>query len=172
MKKFLNLGIFFAFFCSSAIWAASTAKIGVIDVQKVLASSKLLVDANSNIEKSTKKQRDVYQGTAQKCKDLETNYKKNRVTLSDADKKKQEDAIDQCHQTFDKNAKDYQQSLLAARAKFLDEKKLENFQGSLKDAIAKAAAKSGVNVVIPMGVAVYTGSDVTDLTSAVAKILN
>ena len=144
---------------------ADTAKIGVVDVQKVLANSSQVKNMRASLQKQFTSDRKVLQAKQKNLENLVEKYKRDSAVMKKTDREKMEKKINASRNEFIKSSQQYQQKLVAAQQNALG-KIVKRLQG----VSAKVAKKKDMTIVLPKANILYSDDDF-DITSDVMKIM-
>ncbi|MCR9192059.1 MAG: OmpH family outer membrane protein [Gammaproteobacteria bacterium] len=151
----------FAFSSASAL--AENAKIGVVDLQKIMQTSSQMKTVQEKLEKEFKPRRDklVEMETTLK-KDMEV-FKRDTSVLSQSQRKDLEKKIVGEQQQFERDGQQYQQELSTAH-----NEAMEAFYNKIRAAIAKVAESEKYDLVFQKDAAPFS-VDKLDVTAQVMK---
>lgn len=144
LKRLFLIGL--AMLISSAVYA-ETLKIGIVDVQKIVNNS-AQVKALRAEDSAKRKELAAFIKKAGEDIKKETNVDKKKALAQKYEK--------QLEQKRSANAKAY-------------ETKLNAIDKSINTAIAQQAKNLGYDIVLPKGVVLYGGEDITDSISKLVK---
>lgn len=147
----------------STVVFADGAKIGVVDLQKIMQTAPQMKAIQEKLEGTFKPRRDKLVAMEESLKaDMEA-FKKNSVVMSQAKKKEMEKKIVTAQQQFERDGQQYQQELSTAHNEAMEE-----FYGKIRTAIAKIAEREKYDVVLQKDAAPFS-SDKLDVTTQVMK---
>ena len=142
---------------------ADGAKIGVVDLQKIMQTAPQMKGIQEKLEKAFKPRRDKLIAMEESLKvDMET-FKKDSTVMSAAKKKDMEKKIVGMQQQFERDGQQYQQELSTAH-----NEAMEDFYSKIRTAIAKIAEKEKYDVVLQKDAAPFS-ADKLDVTAQVMK---
>ena len=158
-------GILFALALSVVGFNASAdgAKIGVVDLQKIMQTSEQMKTVQQKLEKDFKPRRDKIVAMEEGLKQDMEKFKRDTAVLSEAQKKELEKKIVATQQTFEREGQQYQQELSTAHNEAMEE-----LYGKIRKAIAKVAETEKYDVVLQKDAAPFS-SDKLDITESVIK---
>lgn len=144
-------------------YAADGAKIGVVDLQKIMQTAPQMKTIQEKLEKTFKPRRDNLVKMEESLKaDMET-FKKDAAIMSPVKKKDMEKKIVALQQQFERDGQQYQQELSTAHNEAMEE-----FYGKIRTAIAKIAEREHYDVVLQKDAAPFS-ADKLDVTPQVMK---
>lgn len=147
--------------CSSVF--ADGAKIGVVDLQKIMQTAPQMKTIQDRLEKEFKPRRDKLVSMEEGLKnDMET-FKRDSAIMSQQKKKDMERKIVATQQQFERDGQQYQQELSTAHNEAMEE-----FYSKIRSAIAKIAEREKYDVVLQKDAAPFS-SDKLDVTPQVMK---
>ena len=147
--------------CTSAF--AEGAKIGVVDLQKIMQTAPQMKAIQDRLEKEFKPRRDKLVAMEESLKaDMET-FKRDSAVMSPAKKKDMEKKVVGIQQQFERDGQQYQQELSTAHNEAMEE-----FYSKIRTAIAKIAEREKYDVVLQKDAAPFS-SDKLDVTPQVMK---
>lgn len=147
--------------CTSAF--ADGAKIGVVDLQKIMQTAPQMKAIQDRLEKEFKPRRDKLVAMEESLKaDMET-FKRDSAVMSPAKKKDMEKKVVGIQQQFERDGQQYQQELSTAHNEAMEE-----FYSKIRTAIAKIAEREKYDVVLQKDAAPFS-SDKLDVTPQVMK---
>jgi outer membrane protein len=147
------------------LYADTATKIGVVDVQKVLANSSQVKNMKESLQKQFTSDRNVLQAKQKNLENLMEKYKRDSAVMKKTDREKMEEKINASRNEFVKSSQEYQQKLTAAQ-----QDALEKIVERLQNVSAKVAKKNGMSIVLPKANILYS-DDNFDITSDVMKIM-
>lgn len=165
MKRRISLAVAVVLgFCSTAVFA-DWAKIGVVDLQKIMQTSSQMKTVQQKLETEFKPRRDKLVALEQKLKkDMEA-FKRDLAVLSADQKKEKEKQIISAQQTFEREGQQYQQELSSAH-----NEAMEGLYTKIRATIAKIAETDKYDVIFQKDAAPFS-VDKLDITSQVIKQL-
>lgn len=149
----------------SGAFAAET-KIGVIDMQKVLANSAAGKKAQQELEKKMSQLKETFKKDEDALLAMQKEIEKKSSAWSD--EMKQEKSIEFQKKRRDLGAKQEDANL---ELKQLREKHLTPILKKLEQVVKDEAKKGGYTVVLPVNAVLYN-ADETDMTKGVTEALN
>lgn len=142
---------------------ADAAKVGIVDLQKIMQQSTQMKDIQQKLEKDFKPRRDQLVAMEDKLKkDMET-FKRDGAIMSQTKKKEMEKDILKSQQTFEREGQQYQQELSTAHNEAMEE-----LYNKIRKAITKVAQDEKYDVVLQKD-AVPFSVDKLDITASVIK---
>ncbi len=151
---------------TSAATMASDARIGVVDLQKIMQTSAQMKSIQEKLEKEFQPRRDNLIAMEEKLKkDMEA-FKRDTAVLSQSQRKDLEKKIVNEQQTFERNGQQYQQELSTAHNEAMEE-----FYNKIRAAIAKVAETEKYDLVFQKDAAPFS-VDKLDMTAKVMKVIN
>jgi outer membrane protein len=148
--------------CTGA-FAADGAKIGVVDLQKIMQTAPQMKAIQEKLETTFKPRRDKLVTMEESLKADMEKFKKDSAIMSQAKKKDMEKKIVAVQQQFERDGQQYQQELSTAHNEAMEE-----FYGKIRAAIAKIAEREHYDVVLQKDAAPFS-SDKLDVTPQVMK---
>lgn len=145
---------------------ADTAKIGVVDLQKILQTSTQIKEIQQNLEKEFKPRRDKLMAIEAKIKADMEKFKRDSAVLSVAQKKEMEKKIVGAQQQFERDGQQYQQELSTA-----NNEAMEALYAKVRTAITKIAKDEKYDLIVQKDAAPFS-ADSLDVTDKVAKAIN
>ncbi|KTD65878.1 OmpH family outer membrane protein [Legionella spiritensis] len=150
-----------SFFTASAF--ADWAKIGVVDLQKIMQNSSQMKEIQQKLEKEFKPRRDkLVAMEASLKKDMEK-FNRDGAVMSQAQKKEMEKKIVSARRTFEQQGQQYQQELSTAHNEAMEE-----LYGKIRKAITKVAQTEKYDIIVQKDAAPYS-SESMDVTASVMK---
>jgi len=144
---------------------ADWAKIGVVDLQKIMQTSSQMKQIQQKLEKEFKPRRDkLVAMEGQLKKDMEK-FKREASVMSQTQKKDMEKNILKAQQNFERQGQQYQQELSSAHNEAMEE-----LYGKIRKAISKVADADKYDIVLQKD-AVPFSSTKLEITDAVIKNL-
>lgn len=139
---------------------ADNAKIGVVDLQKIMQTSSQMKTIQQKLEKEFKPRRDKLVAMEEGLKKDMENFKRESVVVSQTQKKEMEKKIVAAQQTFEREGQQYQQELSTAHNDAMEE-----LYGKIRKAISKVAENDKFDLILQKDAAPFNVSklDVTDL---------
>ncbi|MBA2655729.1 MAG: OmpH family outer membrane protein [Tatlockia sp.] len=142
---------------------ADGAKIGVVDLQKIMQTSSQMKTIQQKLEADFKPRRDKLVSIEEGLKQDMEKFKRDATVLSASQKKDLEKKILTVQQNFEREGQQYQQELSAAHNEAMEE-----LYGKIRKAIAKVAETEKYDVVLQKDAAPFS-SDKLDITENVMK---
>jgi outer membrane protein len=164
-----RLGLVLAAFVFSVFGAsvfADTAKIGVVDLQKIMQTSSQIKDIQKKLEKEFKPRRDKLIAMEANIKADMEKFKRDSAILSATQKKDTEKKIVGAQQQFERDGQQYQQELSTA-----NNEAMEGLYAKVRAAISKVAKDDKYDLIVQKDAAPFS-SDSLDVTDKVAKAIN
>lgn len=163
MKRFNSyiVGILVIFGLNTAY--ADGAKIGVVDLQKIIQTSPQMKAIQDKLEKEFKPRRDKLVGIEENLKKDMDKFKRDTAVMSDSQKKDFEKKIIESQQAFERQGQQYQQELSTAH-----NEAMENLYEKIRSAIQVVALQGKYDVILQKDAAPYS-SDKLDVTAQVVK---
>lgn len=150
-------------FMSGVVAAADGAKIGVVDLQKIMQVAPQMKVIQDRLEKEFKPRRDKLVAMEENLKtDMEA-FKRDSAVMSPAKRKEMEKQVVGRQQQFERDGQQYQQELSTAHNEAMEE-----FYGKIRSAIAKIAEREKYDVVLQKDAAPFS-ADKLDVTPQVMK---
>ena len=147
--------------CTGAF--ADGAKIGVVDLQKIMQTAPQMKAIQERLEKEFKPRRDKLVALEESLKkDMEA-FKRDSAVMSQVKRKDTEKKVVAAQQQFERDGQQYQQELSTAHNEAMEE-----FYGKIRTAIAKIAEREQYDVVLQKDAAPFS-SDKLDVTPQVMK---
>jgi outer membrane protein len=139
---------------------ADGAKIGVVDLQKIMQTSAQMKTIQQKLEKEFKPRRDALVAMEDGLKKDMEKFKRDSAIMSQSEKKDLEKKIVTAQQTFERQGQQYQQELSTAHNEAMEE-----LYGKIRKAISKVAASDKYDLVLQKDAAPFSDSklDITDL---------
>lgn len=142
---------------------ADGAKIGVVDLQKIMQTSSQMKTIQQKLEKDFKPRRDKLVAMEDGLKQDMEKFKRDSAVMSDSQKKELEKKIVSTQQTFEREGQQYQQELSTAHNEAMEE-----LYAKIRKAIAKVAETDKYDIVLQKDAAPFS-SDKLDITDSVMK---
>lgn len=162
MKNLLKIGALgLGLAVSATTFAATTGKIGVVDMKQILTSAPQMKSINAQLKNEFSKRKESILSQAKVLQSNMADYGKNKAVMSASKANDLKTKISNEEQQLRTEQMRYQQDLMAAQ-----NKAMSGFLGRLKFAVTKVASKQGLAVVFPKNNLLYANSG-TDITSAV-----
>lgn len=160
MKRLSGLFVALVFLFGAINAFADGAKIGVVDLQKIMQTSTQMKGIQQKLEKDFKPRRDKLVAMEEGLKKDMEKFKRDSAILSQAQKKELEKKIVATQQTFEREGQQYQQELSTAHNEAMEE-----LYGKIRKAISKVAANDKFDLVLQKDAAPFSDKklDITDL---------
>jgi outer membrane protein len=159
--KLVVLAGLMSFVCTMV--CADGAKIGVVDLQKIMQTAPQMKAIQEKLEKEFKPRRDKLVSMEESLKaDMEA-FKRDSAVMSQSKRKDAEKKVVGLQQQFERDGQQYQQELSTAHNEAMEE-----FYGKIRTAIAKIADREKYDVVLQKDAAPFS-SDKLDVTAQVMK---
>lgn len=138
---------------------ADDAKIGVVDLQKIMQTSSQMKGIQAKLEKEFKPRRDKLVAMEEGLKKDMEKFKRDSSVLSQTQKKDMERKIVATQQAFEREGQQYQQELSTAHNEAMEE-----LYGKIRKAISKVAELDKFDLILQKDAAPFSVSklDVTD----------
>lgn len=163
MKRIGSLVIACFFAMSSLNALADNAKIGVVDLQKIMQTSSHMKAIQEKLEKEFKPRRDQLVAMENGLKKDMEKFKRDSAIMSQTQRKDLEKKIVGTQQQFEREGQQYQQELSTAHNEAMEE-----FYTKIRAAIAKVAEADKFDVVLQKDAAPYN-ADKLDVTTKVMQ---
>ncbi len=145
---------------------ADSAKIGVVDLQKIMQASSQMKDIQQKLEKEFKPRRDKLVATETALKSDMEKFKRDSAIMSATQKKDLEKKIVAAQQQFERDGQQYQQELSAAH-----NEAMEGLYAKVRAAISKIAKEEKYDIIVQKDAAPFS-VDTLDVTDKVIKAIN
>lgn len=155
------LALVMSLFTVSAI--ADGAKIGVVDLQKIMQTSPQMKAIQQKLEKEFKPRRDKLIALEQDLKKDMEKFKREATVMSQVQKKDLEKKIIAAQRTFEQQGQQYQQELSSAHNEAMEE-----LYNKIRKSIAKVAEAEHYDLILQKDAAPYSVSKL-DVTAGVMK---
>ena len=139
------------------------AKIGVVDLQKIMQASNQMKEIQQKLEKDFKPRRDKLVAMEETLKQDMEKFKRESAVMSDSQKKELEKKIVSAQQVFEREGQQYQQELSAAH-----NEAMEQLYSKIRKAISKVADTDKYDLVLQKDAAPFS-SEKLDITNSVIK---
>lgn len=166
MKRLGSVLIALMFVLGSVSAYADGAKIGVVDLQKIMQTATQMKTIQEKLEKEFKPRRDKLVAMEDGLKKDMEKFKRDGAVLSPAQKKELEKKIVGTQQQFEREGQQYQQELSTAHNEAMEE-----FYNKIRAAIAKVAESDKFDVVLQKDAAPFS-VDKLDVTAKVMQEIN
>lgn len=145
---------------------ADGAKVGVVDLQKIMQTSAQMKTIQEKLEKEFKPRRDKLVAMEDGLKKDMEKFKRDSAVLSASQKKDLEKKIVNTQQQFEREGQQYQQELSTAH-----NESMEEFYSKIRAAIAKVAESDKYDVVLQKDAAPFS-VDKLDVTAKVMQAIS
>lgn len=162
MKRLSGLLMAVALTVGTPAFADGT-KIGVVDLQKIMQTSKQMKDIQEKLEKEFKPRRDKLVAMEEGLKKDMEQFKRDSAVLSQTQRKDLEKKIVSTQQQFEREGQQYQQELNTAH-----NEAMESFYTQIRAAIAKVAQSEHYDMVFQKDAAPFS-VDKLDVTAKVMQ---
>ncbi|KTC94741.1 outer membrane protein OmpH [Legionella geestiana] len=142
---------------------ADGARIGVVDLQKIMQTSTQMKAIQEKLEKEFKPRRDKLVAMEESLKKDMEKFKRDSAVMSQTQKKELERAIVASQQKFEREGQQYQQELSTAHNEAMEE-----LYGKIRAAITRVASTGKYDIVLQKDAAPFS-SDKLDVTAQVMK---
>ena len=161
MKKYIALILFLIFNVSIV---SAEVKIGFVEIQKILKGAPQTVAANKKLEKEFTKRTAKLKKVVKKINAKETAFKKDSMTMSEADRIKKQKEIQGLKIDAQRTEREVREDIDLRRRE-----EIAKVQKQVNIAVEKVAKEQNYDLVLYQGVA-YAGKKV-DITDIVIKAL-
>lgn len=166
MKRFVKYSaLALTMVATAPVFAASTQKIGVVDMRQILTSAPQMKQINATLKDQFSKRKETILSQAKVLQSDMAEYGKNKAVMSGSKADALKSKITKEQEQLRTEQMQYQQDLMSAQ-----NKAMSGFLNRLKFSVSKVAAKQGLTVVFPKNNLLYA-ADNTDITSAVLDSL-
>lgn len=166
MKRFGMILVALAFSLIGTSLYADWAKIGVVDLQKIMQQSSQLKTIQENLEKQFKPRQDKLIAAETALKAEMEKFKRDSAILSATQKKEIEKKIVSTQQQFERDGQQYQQELSTAQ-----NEAMEGLYTKVRAAISKTAKDEKYDLIIQKDAVPYSTAEL-DVTDKVIKAIN
>ncbi len=166
MKRFGTLLVALVFSSLAANVFADPAKIGVVDLQKIMQTSSQMKDIQQKLENAFKPRRDKLVASETTLKSDMEKFKRDSAILSSTQKKDLEKKILASQQQFERDGQQYQQELSTAH-----NEAMESLYTKVRAAIGKIAKDEKYDIIVQKDAAPFSVSAL-DVTDKVMKAIN
>ncbi len=142
---------------------ADWAKIGVVDLQKIMQTSPQMKEIQQKLERDFKPRRDKLVAMEENLKKDMEKFKRDSAVLSQTQKKDLEKKLITLQQTFEREGQQYQQELSTAHNEAMEE-----LYGKIRKAITKVADGEKYDIVFQKDAAPFS-LEKLDITDSVMK---
>ena len=160
MTCFLVISGFFA------ISAQAEQRIGVVDFRAALLSSEAAKQFGEQLKKDFADEEARLREVGESAQTLQERLKKDTAIMSDAERSKLSEELEEKAQEFNFLKKKYQNAISKREEQFLQESKPK-----VDDAIKAIAAQEGIDIILPSKLIVYADQGL-DLTAKLVEALN
>ncbi len=166
MKRFgaLLTALLFGFLTTAVF--ADSAKIGVVDLQKIMQTSNQMKTIQQKLEKEFKPRRDKLVASETNLKNDMEKFKRDSAILTTTQKKDLEKKILAAQQQFERDGQQYQQELSTAH-----NEAMEGLYTKVRAAIGKIAKDEKYDLIVQKDAAPFSSSTL-DVTDKVIKAIN
>lgn len=166
MKRFgaVFVALVFSLFGTSLF--ADWAKIGVVDLQKIMQTSSQFKDLQQKLEKEFKPRRDKLVAAETSLKSDMEKFKRDAAILSTSQKKELEKKIVNSQQQLERDGQQYQQELSSSHTEAM-----EGLYAKVRAAIAKVAKDEKYDIIVQKDATPFS-SETLDVTDKVIKAIN
>lgn len=144
---------------------ADAAKIGVVDLQKIMQTSSQMKDIQQKLEKEFKPRRDKLVAMETSLKGDMEKFKRDSAILSATQKKDLEKKIVASQQQFERDGQQYQQELSTAH-----NEAMEGLYTKVRAAIASIAKDEKYDIIVQKDATPFS-SESLDVTEKVIKAI-
>ena len=145
---------------------ADVAKIGVVDLQKIMQTSNQMKAVQQKLEKDFKPRRDKLVAMEEGLKQDMEKFKRDGTVMGQNQKKDLEKKIVATQQTFEREGQQYQQELSTAHNEAMKE-----LYGKIRKAINQVAETEKYDIILQKDAAPFS-IDKLDITESVMKQIN
>ncbi|HHT9957591.1 TPA: OmpH family outer membrane protein [Legionella pneumophila] len=145
---------------------ADWAKIGVVDLQKIMQTSNQMKKIQQKLEKEFKPRRDKLVAMEASLKSDMEKFKRDSAIMSASQKKELEKKIVASQQQFERDGQQYQQELSTAH-----NEAMEGLYNKVRTAITKIAKDEKYDIIVQKDAAPFS-SESLDVTDKVIKAIN
>ncbi|RUR13650.1 OmpH family outer membrane protein [Legionella sp. km772] len=166
MKRFgaLLIALFFSILTTSVF--ADSAKIGVVDLQKIMQTSSQMKSIQQKLEAQFKPRRDKLVAAETSLKGDMEKFKRDSAILTASQKKDLEKKILAAQQQFERDGQQYQQELSTAH-----NEAMEGLYTKVRAAISKIAKEEKYDLIVQKDAAPFSVAAL-DVTDKVMKAIN
>lgn len=166
MKRITSVFMALIFIIVGNSALADGAKIGVVDLQKIMQTSTQMKVIQDKLEKEFKPRRDKLIAMEEGLKKDMEKFKRDSAVLNATQRKDLEKKIVSTQQQFEREGQQYQQELSTAH-----NEAMEDFYNKIRAAIAKVAQDESYDLVFQKDAAPFS-IDKLDVTAKVIKEIN
>lgn len=145
---------------------ADSAKIGVVDLQKIMQTSTQMKTIQEKLESEFKPRRDKLVAVETSLKSDMEKFKRDSAILSATQKKDLEKKIVASQQQFERDGQQYQQELSTAH-----NEAMEGLYSKVRSAISKIAKDEKYDIIVQKDATPFS-SETLDVTDKVIKAIN
>lgn len=145
---------------------ADSAKIGVVDLQKIMQTSSQMKAIQQKLEQQFKPRRDKLVAVEASLKSDMEQFKRDSAILSATQKKDLEKKIVSAQQQFERDGQQYQQELSTAH-----NEAMEGLYTKVRAAISKIAKDDKYDIIVQKDAAPFS-AETLDVTDKVVKAIN
>jgi outer membrane protein len=145
---------------------ADWAKIGVVDLQKIMQTSSQMKSIQEKLEKEFKPRRDKLVAVEASLKSDMEKFKRDSAIMSATQKKELEKKIVSTQQQFERDGQQYQQELSTAH-----NEAMEGLYTKVRAAIGKIAKDEKYDIIVQKDAAPFS-TQALDVTDKVIKEIN
>ncbi|MCL9683366.1 OmpH family outer membrane protein [Legionella maioricensis] len=145
---------------------ADWAKIGVVDLQKIMQTSSQMKTIQQTLEKEFKPRRDKLVAVEASLKSDMEKFKRDSAIMSATQKKELEKKIVSAQQQFERDGQQYQQELSTAH-----NEAMEGLYTKVRAAIGKIAKDEKYDIIVQKDAAPFS-TEALDVTDKVIKAIN
>lgn len=145
---------------------AENAKVGVVDLQKIMQTSAQMQAIQQKLEKEFKPRRDKLVAMESGLKSDMEKFKRDSTVMTEAQRKDLEKKILATQQQFEREGQQYQQELSSAH-----NEAMEGFYNKIRAAISKIAEAEKFDLVLQKDAAPYS-IEKLDVTAKVIQAIN
>ena len=158
------VALVFGLFATSLF--ADPAKIGVVDLQKIMQASSQMKSIQQKLEQEFKPRRDKLMAVETNLKNEMEKFKRDSAILSATQKKELEKKIIASQQQFERDGQEYQQELSTAH-----NEAMEGLYTKVRAAISKIAKEDKYDLIVQKDAAPFS-AETLDVTDKVIKAIN
>lgn len=148
---------------SNVVSANDAAKVGVVDLQKIMQTSSQMKAIQQKLEKEFKPRRDKLIAMEQNVKNDMEKFKRDSAVMNETQKKEAERKIIAAKQLFERQGQQYQQELSTAH-----NEAMEDLYAKIRASIQAVAQKGHYDLVLQKDAAPFS-SNKLDITADVIK---
>lgn len=166
MRRFSAMLVALVFSFSATSLFADWAKIGVVDLQKIMQTSSQMKAIQQKLEKEFKPRRDKLIAAENLLKGDMEKFKRDSAIMSATQKKDLERKIVSAQQQFERDGQQYQQELSSAQ-----NEAMEGLYTKVRAAITKTAKEEKYDIIVQKDAAPFS-TETLDVTDKVIKAIN